>query len=121
MTLNALAAADSALVPLQCEYYAMEGLAHIIRTIGLVRERLNPQLKVEGVVLTMFDGRTSLAAQVRAEAQQHLGDQVMTSIIPRNIRLSEAPSHGKPIMLYDLRSAGSTAYLDLAREVISHG
>ena len=121
LTLNALAAADSALVPLQCEYYAMEGLAHIIKTIGLVRERLNPQLRVEGVVLTMFDGRTSLAAQVRAEAQQHLGNQVLTSVIPRNIRLSEAPSHGKPIMLYDLRSAGSTAYLDLAREVISHG
>jgi chromosome partitioning protein len=121
LTLNALAAADSALVPLQCEYYAMEGLAHIIKTIGLVRERLNPQLKVEGVVLTMFDGRTSLAAQVRAEAQQHLGKQVLTTVIPRNIRLSEAPSHGKPIMLYDLRSAGSTAYLDLAREVISHG
>ena len=121
LTLNALSAAHSALVPLQCEYYAMEGLAHIIKTIGLVRERLNPQLKVEGVVLTMFDGRTSLAAQVRAEAQQHLGDQVMTTVIPRNIRLSEAPSHGKPIMLYDLRSAGSTAYLDLAREVISHG
>ncbi len=121
LTLNALAAAGSALVPLQCEYYAMEGLAHIIKTIGLVRERMNPQLKVEGVVLTMYDGRTSLAAQVRAEAQQHLGKQVMTTVIPRNIRLSEAPSHGKPIMLYDLRSAGSTAYLDLAREVISHG
>ena len=121
LTLNALAAADSALVPLQCEYYAMEGLAHIIKTIGLVRERLNPNLKVEGIVLTMFDGRTSLASQVRAEAQRHLGSQVMTTIIPRNIRLSEAPSHGKPIMLYDLRSAGSTAYLDLAREVITHG
>jgi chromosome partitioning protein len=121
LTLNALAAAGSALVPLQCEYYAMEGLAHIIRTIGLVHERLNPDLKVEGVILTMFDGRTSLASQVRAEAQRHLGDQVMTTIIPRNIRLSEAPSHGKPIMLYDLKSAGSTAYLDLAREVISHG
>jgi chromosome partitioning protein len=121
LTLNALAAADSALVPLQCEYYAMEGLAHIIKTIGLVRERLNPGLKVEGIVLTMFDGRTSLAAQVRAEAQRHLGSQVMTTIIPRNIRLSEAPSYGKPIMLYDLRSAGSIAYLDLAREVISHG
>jgi len=121
LTLNALSAADSALVPLQCEYYAMEGLAHIIKTISLVRERLNPHLSVEGVVLTMFDGRTSLAAQVRAEAQQHLGDQVLTTVIPRNIRLSEAPSHGKPIMLYDLRSAGSTAYLDLAREVISHG
>jgi chromosome partitioning protein len=121
LTLNALAAADSALVPLQCEYYAMEGLAHIIKTISLVHERLNPHLKIEGVVLTMFDGRTSLAGQVRAEAQRHLGSQVMTTIIPRNIRLSEAPSHGKPIMLYDLKSAGSTAYLDLAREVISHG
>lgn len=121
LTLNALAAADSALVPLQCEYYAMEGLAHIIKTISLVRERLNPHLKVEGVVLTMFDGRTSLAAQVKAEAQEHLGKQVMMTVIPRNIRLSEAPSHGKPIMLYDLRSAGSTAYLELAREVISHG
>jgi chromosome partitioning protein len=121
LTLNALSAADSALVPLQCEYYAMEGLAHIIRTIGLVHERLNPALKVEGVVLTMFDGRTSLAGQVKTEAQRHLGKQVMTTIIPRNIRLSEAPSHGKPIMLYDLKSAGSTAYLDLAREVISHG
>jgi len=121
LTLNALSAAESALVPLQCEYYAMEGLAHIIRTIGLVHERLNPALVVEGVVLTMFDGRTSLAGQVRAEAQRHLGDQVMTTIIPRNIRLSEAPSHGKPIMLYDLKSAGSTAYLDLAREVIAHG
>lgn len=120
LTLNALAAADSALVPLQCEYYAMEGLAHIIKTIGLVRERLNPKLRVEGIVLTMFDGRTSLASQVRAEAQRHLGKQVMTTIIPRNIRLSEAPSHGKPIMLYDLRSPGSTAYLELAREVISH-
>lgn len=121
LTLNALAAADSALVPLQCEYYAMEGLAHIIKTIGLVRERLNPRLTVEGIVLTMFDGRTSLAAQVKAEAQRHLGKQVMATIIPRNIRLSEAPSHGKPIMLYDLRSPGSTAYLELAREVISHG
>ena len=90
-------------------------------TIGLVQERLNPNLKVEGIVLTMFDGRTSLAGQVRAEVQRHLGKQIMTTMIPRNIRLSEAPSHGKPIMLYDLRSAGSTAYLDLAREVISHG
>ena len=84
----------------------MEGLAHILKTIGLVRERLNPTLKVEGVVLTMFDGRTSLAAQVRAEVQRHLGSQIFTTIIPRNIRLTEAPSHGKPIMLYDLRSAG---------------
>ena len=121
LTLNALAAADSALVPLQCEYYALEGLAHILRTISLVRERLNPNLRVEGIVLTMFDGRTSLAAQVRSEVHQHLGSQVMTTIIPRNIRLTEAPSYGKPIMLYDLRSSGATAYLELTKEVLAHG
>lgn len=121
LTLNALAAADSALVPLQCEYYALEGLAHILKTISLVRERLNPTLKVEGVVLTMFDGRTSLATQVKAEVHQHLGSQVLTTIIPRNIRLTEAPSYGKPIMLYDLRSSGATAYLELTKEVLAHG
>jgi chromosome partitioning protein len=121
LTLNALAAADSALVPLQCEYYALEGLAHILKTVSLVRERLNPNLKIEGIVLTMFDGRTSLAAQVKAEVNQHLGSQVMTTIIPRNIRLTEAPSHGKPIMLYDLRSSGATAYLELTKEVLAHG
>jgi chromosome partitioning protein len=121
LTLNALNAADSALVPLQCEYYAMEGLAHILKTISLVRERLNPELKVEGIVMTMFDGRTSLAAQVKAEVQRHLGDQILTTVIPRNIRLTEAPSHGKPIMLYDLRSPGSIAYLELTKEVLAHG
>jgi chromosome partitioning protein len=121
LTLNALAAAQAALIPLQCEYYAMEGLAHILRTVTLVRERFNPNLRIEGVVLTMFDGRTSLAAQVRSEVTRHLGAQVLTSVIPRNIRLAEAPSHGKPIMLYDLRSPGSIAYLELTREVIGHG
>ncbi len=121
LTLNALAAADTALVPLQCEYYAMEGLAHIIKTISLVRERLNPTLGVEGVVLTMFDGRTSLATQVKAEVHRHLGGQIMTTIIPRNIRLTEAPSYGKPIMLYDLRSSGAGAYLELTKEVLTHG
>jgi chromosome partitioning protein len=120
LTLNALTAADRALVPLQCEYYSMEGLAHILRTIGLVRDTLNPALEIEGVVLTMFDGRTSLAAQVKSEVQEHLGSQVMQSIIPRNVRITEAPSHGKPIMLYDLRSPGSAAYLELTREVLSH-
>ena len=120
LTLNALNAAHSALVPLQCEYYAMEGLAHILKTISLVRERLNPELKVEGIVMTMFDGRTSLAAQVKAEVQRHLGDQILTTVIPRNIRLTEAPSHGKPIMLYDLRSPGSIAYLELTKEVLAH-
>ena len=120
LTLNALAAADAALVPLQCEYYAMEGLAHILKTIGLVKERVNPELRVEGIVLTMFDGRTSLAAQVKNEVQKHLGSQILTTIIPRNIRLTEAPSYGKPIMLYDLRSPGAIAYLELTKEVLSH-
>ena len=120
LTLNALTAADRALVPLQCEYYSMEGLAHILRTIGLVKEKLNPNLGIEGVVLTMFDGRTSLAAQVKNEVQGHLRSQVMRTIIPRNIRITEAPSHGKPIMLYDLRSPGSTAYLELTKEVLAH-
>lgn len=120
LTLNALTAADRALVPLQCEYYSMEGLAHILHTVGLVKEKLNPRLEIEGVVLTMFDGRTSLAAQVRNEVQGHLGGQVMQTIIPRNIRITEAPSHGKPIMLYDLRSPGSAAYLDLTKEVLVH-
>jgi len=121
LTLNALAAADSVLIPLQCEYYAMEGLAHLLRTIGLVRERLNPALQVEGIVFTMFDGRTSLAAQVKAEVQQHLGGQAMTTVIPRNVRLTEAPSHGRPIFLHDLKSTGSVAYLELTKEVIAHG
>lgn len=121
LTLNALAAADSVLIPLQCEYYAMEGLAHLLRTIGLVRERLNPGLQVEGIVFTMFDGRTSLAAQVKAEVQQHLGDQAMTTVIPRNVRLTEAPSHGRPVFLHDLKSTGSVAYLELTKEVIAHG
>lgn len=120
LTLNALTAADRALVPLQCEYYSMEGLAHILRTIGLVKEKLNPRLEIEGVVLTMFDGRTSLAAQVKNEVQGHLGGQVMQTIIPRNIRITEAPSYGKPIMLYDLRSPGSAAYLELTKEVLAH-
>ena len=121
LTVNALAAADSVLIPLQCEYYAMEGLAHLLRTIGLVQERLNPGLKVEGIVFTMFDGRTSLAAQVKAEVQQHLGGQALTTVIPRNVRLTEAPSHGRPVFLHDMRSSGAVAYLELTKEVIAHG
>jgi chromosome partitioning protein len=120
LTVNALAAANAALVPLQCEYYAMEGLAHALKTIGLVRERLNAHLEIQGIVLTMYDGRTSLASQVKAEVQRHLGSQILTTIIPRNIRLTEAPSHGKPIMLYDLRSPGAIAYLELTKEVLAH-
>jgi chromosome partitioning protein len=121
LTLNALTASDSVLIPLQCEYYAMEGLAHLLRTIAAIRERLNPRLGVEGIVFTMFDGRTSLAAQVRAEVNRHLGSQTMATVIPRNIRLTEAPSHGRPVFLHDVRSAGSVAYLELTREVLSHG
>lgn len=121
LTVNALTAAHSTLVPLQCEYYAMEGLAQLLRTINLLRDRLNPGLRVEGIVLTMFDGRTTLAAQVKAEVHQHLGGQVLSTVIPRSIRLSEAPSHGKPALLYDLRSAGAIAYMELTKEVLSHG
>ena len=121
LTINALTAADSALVPLQCEYYALEGLAHLLRTIRLVKDRLNPRLEVEGIVLTMFDGRTSLAAQVKAEVHRYFSGQIFQTIIPRNVRLSEAPSHGKPILLYDLRSTGSLAHLELTKEVLAHG
>jgi len=121
LTLNALTAADSVLIPLQCEYYAMEGLAQLIRTINMVRERLNPRLAVEGILFTMFDGRTSLAAQVKNEVHQHLGGQTFTTVIPRNVRLTEAPSHGRPVFLYDLRSSGSIAYLELTKEVLVHG
>lgn len=120
LTINALTAADSVLVPLQCEFYALEGLAHLLRTVNLVRERLNPDLAVDGIVLTMFDGRTSLALQVRDEVTRHFPGQVLETVIPRNIRLTEAPSYGKPVMLHDLRSNGAIAYLELAREVLRH-
>ena len=121
LTLNALTAADSVLIPLQCEYYAMEGLAQLIRTINMVRERLNPRLAIEGILFTMFDGRTSLAAQVKTEVHQHLGGQTFSTVIPRNVRLTEAPSHGRPVFLYDLKSSGSIAYLELTKEVLFHG
>lgn len=120
LTLNALAAADSTLVPLQCEYYALEGLAQLLRTVRLIKDRLNPRLEVGGIVLTMFDGRTSLAVQVKAEVQRYFAGQIFQTVIPRNIRLSEAPSHGKPILLYDLRSTGALAYLELTKEVLAH-
>ena len=120
LTLNALAAADKVLVPLQCEFYALEGLAHLVRTVSRVRERLNPQLAITGIVLTMFDGRTSLALQIRDEVNRYFPGQILDTVIPRNVRVTEAPSHGKPIMLYDLKSSGSIAYLELAREVL-HG
>jgi chromosome partitioning protein len=120
LTLNALTASDSVLIPLQCEFYALEGLTHLMKTVKLVRERLNPALAVEGILLTMFDGRTSLAVQIRDEVQQYFKGQLFETIVPRNIRLTEAPSHGKPIMLYDLKSSGAVAYLELTREVLAH-
>jgi chromosome partitioning protein len=118
LTINALVAADSVLVPLQCEFYALEGLTHLLKTVKLVRERLNPRLHVGGIVLTMFDGRTSMAMQIRDEVHRYFPGEIFETVIPRNVRLSEAPSHGKPVMLHDLRSSGAVAYLELTREVL---
>jgi chromosome partitioning protein len=118
LTLNGLVAADSVLVPLQCEYYALEGLSQLMDTLQRVRKRFNPHLKLEGIVFTMFDGRTNLSIQVVDEVKKHFRREVYRTIIPRNIRLSEAPSHGKPIMLYDPRSRGAEVYAELAKEVL---
>ena len=118
LTLNALTAANAVLVPLQCEYYALEGLSHLIRTIDRVREAFNPGLGIQGVVLTMFDKRNNLSAMVAEDARSHLGDKVYRTVIPRNVRISEAPSHGAPVLLYDMNSAGAQAYIQLAGEVI---
>jgi chromosome partitioning protein len=120
LTLNALAAATSVLIPVQCEFYALEGLAHLLKTIRLVRERLNPNLEVAGILLTMFDGRTSVAMQVRDELEKYFSGQIFRTVIPRNVRLAEAPSHGKPVIVYDVRSTGAIAYLELTREVLAH-
>lgn len=120
LTLNALTVANTILVPLQCEYYALEGLSQLLHTINLVQQKLNPSLKIEGVVFTMYDARTNLSLQVVEEVKQHLGKNVYRSIIPRNVRLSEAPSHGKPINLYDPKSKGAEAYMLLAEEVIQN-
>jgi len=117
LTLNALRAADSVLVPLQCEYYALEGLTALLDTVGRVRDALNPPLVLEGVLLTMFDGRNSLARQVQDEVRTHFGDQVFRAVIPRNVRVSESPSHGMPVLLYDPASRGAIAYRALAREI----
>ena len=118
LTVNALVAADAVLVPLQCEFYALEGLSHLIRTIERVKRNLNPSLEIQGVVLTMFDGRNNLSGQVAADVRGHFGDKVYETMIPRNVRVSEAPSFGKPVMLYDLQSAGAQAYAHLAGEVL---
>jgi chromosome partitioning protein len=118
LTVNALAAADAVVVPLQCEFFALEGLSQLLMTVDRVRQTLNPVLKIHGVVLTMFDPRNSLAGQVAADVRAYMGDKVYDTVIPRNVRVSEAPSHGKPVLLYDLKCAGSQAYLKLASEVI---
>src|SRR5271155_5367067 len=118
LTINALAAADAVVVPLQCEFFALEGLSQLLTTVEQVRRALNPALAIQGIVLTMYDPRNSLAGQVVADVRAHMGDKVYETVIPRNVRLSEAPSHGKPALLYDLKCAGSQAYLKLASEVI---
>lgn len=121
LTINALTAADSVLIPLQCEYYALEGLSQLLKTIKAVKKALNPSLNISGVLLTMYDKRNTLSPQVAEEAHAHFQDAVFNTIIPRNVRLSEAPSHGKPIILYDISSSGAQSYLALAREIISRG
>jgi chromosome partitioning protein len=118
LTINAMAAADSVLVPLQCEFFALEGLSQLLETIGGVRASINPALEIQGIVLTMYDGRNNLANQVVDDVRQHMGEKVYQTVIPRNVRVSEAPSYGKPAILYDLKCSGSQAYLQLASEVI---
>jgi chromosome partitioning protein len=121
LTINALVAARSVLVPLQCEYYALEGLEQLLDTVKLVRGALNPRLEIEGIVLTMFDGRTNLSHQVETEVRSFFGEKVYQTVIPRNVRLSEAPSFGKPIVFYDISCVGALAYINLAKEVMNGG
>ncbi len=120
LTVNALTAADSIIIPLQCEYYALEGITQLLETIKRVRRSLNPELSVKGVVLTMHDARTNISNEVVEEVRNHFGDKVFKTVIPRNVRLSEAPSHGIPIILYDIRSSGARAYLNLAAEILNN-
>jgi chromosome partitioning protein len=118
LSINALVASDAVLVPLQCEFFALEGLSQLLKTVDQVRSSLNPGLSIHGIVLTMFDPRNNLAGQVVADVRQFMGAKVYETIIPRNVRVSEAPSHGKPVLLYDLKCSGSQAYLKLASEII---
>ena len=118
LTVNAMTAADAVFVPLQCEFFALEGLTQLMRTIELVRGSLNPTLEMQGLVLTMYDRRNSLSEQVARDVRAHFGEKVYETVIPRNVRVSEAPSYGKPVLIYDLKCAGSQAYLKLAREVV---
>lgn len=121
LTINALVASTETLIPIQCEYYALEGLMQLLRSIELVRRHLNPALEIAGVLLTMYDSRTNLSDQVEEEVRRHFGERVYRTVIPRSVRLAEAPSHGKPISLYDPGSRGAVAYRELAREVIARG
>ena len=121
LTINAITAADFVLVPLQCEYYALEGLSELLKTLKAVKKGLNPTLKIIGILLTMYDKRNNLSSQVEEEVRRHFKGTVFNTIIPRNVRLSEAPSHGMPIMLYDINSKGAQSYLTLAKEVINRG
>lgn len=119
ITINSLTAADSVIIPVQCEFFALEGLGKLLNTVKLVQNRLNPQLEIEGFLLTMFDARLRLANQVVAEVRHHFGEMVFKTVINRNVRLSEAPSHGKPVILYDALSNGSSNYMNLAKEIVS--
>lgn len=118
ITINSLSAADGLVIPLQCEFFALEGLSQLMRTVDLVRGSLNPKLEIKGLVLTMFDSRNNLSNQVAADVKEHFGDKVYDTIIPRNVRVSEAPSYGKPVLLYDYNCSGSRAYIKLASEII---
>jgi chromosome partitioning protein len=120
LTLNALVAADSLLIPIQCEYFALEGISMLLRTFNLIKSSFNPSLEIEGILLTMFDGRNTLAHQVTDELRRHFGDKVYKTVIPRNVTLAEAPSHGKPAIYYDIRSKGALSYLELAQEIMKN-
>lgn len=120
LSINIMTAADSVIIPIQCEYYALEGLAQIVNTIKMIKERSNPSIKIEGILGTMYDKRTNLSEQVLTEVKKHFRDKVYNTYIPRNVRLSEAPSFGEPIIKYDITSTGAKAYFDLAREVIAN-
>lgn len=118
ITVNMLAAADAVVIPLQCEYYALEGISQLLSTITILQQGVNPSLEVDGVVLTMYDSRLNLSRQVAADAREYFGNKVFQSVIPRNVRLAEAPSFGKPIILYDVASVGAQSYMEVARELI---
>lgn len=118
VTLNALTAAKSVLIPLQCEFYALEGLSHLLKTIELIRAKVNPGITIQGIVLTMYDRRNKLTEQIESDVREFLGEHVFKTVIPRNIRMSEAPSHGKPALIYDMQCSGSQAYMKLARELL---